>query len=187
MEDIKRNDYNRTLGLEGNGYSFQITDNGVNKAYTLMPLSLKMKAKFSEWVVKRNLQSAMDAEQAYNQRIRQLTNDLRNGQTNSLDEQLALQECIEQLKDSAKSQMAEFNAKKSAGEFYFHSKATQQSMSTTEGSIYLLSLMLEPKHPTITLDQCEELFINHQTEIIAACREAQNLGKSQAPMEVVNP
>lgn len=165
-------DINQTYGVAGAGYQFTIGD----ATYTLMPLTQGMKAAYASWVQKRGRDSAADTELYYRERIEGFRNQLR-GDSLTDEERQDIGQKIMQAQVSANRQMSEFNEKRTAGAYEFHGEVVQSSLSQTEGTTYLVYLMLRPKHSRITLDEVRDLVTNHGWLIEDAVREVQQVKK----------
>jgi len=172
------NDINRSLGLDGAGYTTTID----GKAWTFMPLTQGMKAKFSAWMLDRARRTAMESERFYRreaQRLRQ-EGQAKEEALSATEREELVREILE-MDAAAARQMTEFNERAAAGEYHFDGRVCNQAKLTVDGACQIILLSLEPKHPGVTLPQAEDLFVSHNKAVVEALREATNLGKLPAP------
>lgn len=170
-------DLNEALGSAGAGHQFKFGEHEL----TFMPLTQGMKAAFSSWVVARAREDAIDSELALLRRARRLREEASNLDPDDYNGRESILQDIYSLEETARTQMKHFNDSKTAGEFYFTGRMCLEAMRTMEGTVKLVSLMLKPKHPNLTLAEITEIVDTHYNKIKNAVREVQGLGKSKSP------
>lgn len=173
------------LGTAGAGVSVFID----NEEWTLSPLTQGMKSAFESWVTAGRREAALETEQFYRRKARDIRKRLiDDGDCFDDAEREHMVEEVRDLEAAAGRQMSEFNDLKAARKFHFNDYLCQEALGSFEGSAKILQLMLRPKHPNVTLEKASELHDKHNKAVRAAMKEVQGLGKSKpAPQKESSP
>jgi hypothetical protein len=160
------------------------------KEWSLMPFILGMKTKFSDWMIVRSKETALDLQLTLQRQARKLRQQIfdddkkiAQGLESDLSE-LDREEVIgdvEFLMESAARQLKEFKDDKDTGRLHFTGSKCVEAMRTTEGTVKMMQLVLEPKHPGMKLEEIMEIYKKNQNAWVDAIREVAGLGKKLAP------
>ena len=165
----------QALGVAGPGRLVQWNGTPVTfhtgKTYTLTKTTKGIQAAFGSWLADRAEAAAFEMASKYRKQARSLYRQAKAVQEKSEDakfspaEEAKLAEEYSELtlearalELEARNLMERFNDRKASGEFEFHGNVSiDMALANLPGQFQLCWLMLQPKHPELTLEEVIEL------------------------------
>jgi len=147
---------------------------------TLSPLTKKRQGKYELYLEDKARKQAVKSSLSLRKQARELRQQAADPNLADAD-RADLQAMANTLDKDAGNHMEKLDAAITAGHYGFTGDYSLDSMDSLEGIATMLQIMLEPSHPSTTLEDCELLMRDHRAEIIEGMREANGMGKRTSP------